>query len=274
VEAGRVRYDGVQAKRCLDALSTQCDPGDACKLVFTGTLALGAACHTSPECGGDAWCDRSNVCPGVCAAREGDGAIVSHFDACSSQSAVFESDGGIRCVARRSAGAACTENIQCEQGLTCRGGQCSAAPTEGQACDDGRCATGLRCDQDVCARWARRGEPCANEFTDGAQCQIGLACRDGICGDALGEGESCRNNANRCAAGTHCISESGGSVCRRRGSEGVACSSLFDCDTNLSCSGGQCTALRAAGGACTGSSDCQLGLSCLEGKCAVPVCSR
>ena len=143
VEAGRVRYDGVQASRCLDVLSTQCNPGDACERVFTGTLAIGAACHTSLECGADGWCDSSNVCPGVCAARAGDGAVVSQFDACSTKSRVFQSDGGIRCVESHAAGSPCTENIQCESDLTCRGGQCAAAPTEGQPCDDSRCAIGL-----------------------------------------------------------------------------------------------------------------------------------
>lgn len=270
VKKGTVRYDGVEAQKCIDAVNTQCRPVGRCDDVFVGTVALGGACGDSQECSGDSWCDRTATCPGVCAAKLGAGSKVPHVEACSTRRVLLASSGDITCLPNPREGDACTTTSECSNGLSCRDGACVTAPTAGQPCDGATCAVGFRCVAGTCLAWAKRGEACANESSSGgAPCQQGLACRDGVCGDMLREGESCAGNSNRCGAGLQCVN----STCTRRGEAGAACRSLFDCDVGFWCDGTTCVAKQNAGSACTANGACALGLTCIDGACAVPVCA-
>lgn len=270
VKKGTVRYDGDEGRRCLDARTTQCDPKDACAKVFTGTVAPGGGCTVSEECGGEAWCDRSSTCPGVCAATVGEGATVPHFEACSTKR--FELSGGqVTCLPSRAVGEACRENKECGFDLTCRDGRCAAAPREGAACDAAQCARGFRCVGGTCSAFVERGAACVDEATSmsGSSCRSGLSCRDGVCGDVLREGEACSRNPNRCAGGLRCSSD----TCVEQGGPGAPCATSFDCGSAYFCDSGACDTKRAAGEACGSTDACQLDLSCLDGACAAPVCS-
>ena len=270
VKKGTVRYDGNEAKKCVDALTTQCRPVGVCDKVFTGTVAVGGACTVSQECESTAWCDRSSTCPGACTTKLGAGAKVPNVEACSTNRVLLASSGDITCLANPREGDACAATPDCSSGLSCRDGRCAPGPKGGEPCDGATCAIGFRCTAGTCLAWAKRGEACANESsTAGAPCQAGLACRDGVCGDALREGESCDGNSTRCGAGLQCKS----STCTRRGEAGASCRSLFDCDEGLWCDGANCFAKQGVGGPCMANGACELGLTCTDGTCGVPVCA-
>lgn len=274
LDAGSVVYDGLQAKQCLEDLANVCGVAAACEGAFTGTVTEGGACHTNRECAGETWCDRSLSCPGTCATKAGAGAVVSSSEICGTSGRDFLADGGVACQELEPRGGPCDENSDCQASLVCRQGLCGTAALAGEACAGSECATGLRCEQGACRAWARRGEPCAGGLSNaGPRCQLGLSCRAGTCGDALAYGESCGANPNECGAGLRCDNRAPVPVCVRRGTEGDACSSSFDCDPGFACPRGQCTAELGSGGACTTSRDCQFGLRCIDGACATPACS-
>ncbi|MDP1828037.1 MAG: hypothetical protein Q8L48_32480 [Archangium sp.] len=274
LDAGSVLYDGLQAKQCLDDLATICGVRAACEGVFTGTVTVGGACHTSRECAGETWCDRSLSCPGTCAAKAGAGTVVRAAEICGTSGLDFLADGSVSCQDLEPPGGPCDENSDCQASLVCRQGSCGTAALTGEACTGSECAHGLRCDQGTCRSWAKRGEPCVSNLSSaGGHCQLGLSCRGGICADALAYGEPCGVNPNDCGAGLRCDLTDAMPVCLRRGTEGAACSSFFDCDPGFACPRGRCTAELGAGGACASSRECQFGLRCLEGACATPVCS-
>jgi hypothetical protein len=76
VTAGTVKYDGNQARNCVNAVSAgSCSVldnklPDACQKTFTGTVATGADCDIDEECVGLSRCEvTGGACPGKCAQR-------------------------------------------------------------------------------------------------------------------------------------------------------------------------------------------------------------
>ena len=68
---GVVRYDAAAAQRCIEQQRTTCPiPGmrdiDACREVYVGTRALGAACTSDTECLPGNTCERTDACSGTC----------------------------------------------------------------------------------------------------------------------------------------------------------------------------------------------------------------
>ena len=119
VKAGQIKFDGVQAQACLDAMATACLSQDssefpACNKAFQGTLPAGTACQINSVC-----------LSGVC---ELDGKGCGH------------------CTATAKLGDACTSNEACGKSLVCANGQCAATHSVGQggACSADRfCQAGL-----------------------------------------------------------------------------------------------------------------------------------
>lgn len=269
ISSGFTRFDRRLAARCVQETQTQCGSRPSCAEVLRGTSPLGFDCRSPAECT-EGWCDRTSTCPGVCRAfAPGDMAVASP-EACGALARVTLLDGGTVCRARRSTGAACEGDSDCEVPLGCRAGKCAARAAAGGACP---CAAGLRCDFGTCRPWARSGEGCTNEFLGdgGTVCQLGLACRGGVCGTALANGEGCSDNPNRCGAGLSCRGTP--RTCVPKSSTEAACSSSFDCEASLVCLEGKCAAPREVDEPCDAVGDCRLGLSCEGGACKVPVCS-
>lgn len=276
VDAGRVRFDGAAAAQCHARARTTCDTSRFtwdCAGVFSGTRALGQACHLQAECGAGLWCDASTgTCPGVCAARLADGTPATTSVSCASGWLAPLADGGTRCAAPPGPGDACLDGL-CRPGLSCAEGTCVEPVPAGGACDAGPCTFGTICVAGACTAWARRGEPCASQFfpvdAGAPPCQLGLACRAGVCGDALRDGESCREEPNRCGGGTRCSLTT--YRCARLGLAGAVCTSSADCD-RLSCIDGACSRGQPEGAACDGAHPCVPGANCVNGACAARQC--
>lgn len=274
VDEGRVVYDAAEARHCLDVLASECGTNETCRGAFKGTLPRGEACHTSQECEGDSWCNRTATCPGVCAARQGDGAVVRTFEACNTDRAQFFDDGSVRCVLGRPEGSACTAPVECRWGWSCVDGRCSTAQPTNAPCNRAEeCALGHMCMNHVCTRAAPRGAPCGDQLRAGDECQLGLACREEVCGAALSEDEPCGTNPLRCGAGLRCTFESQRKTCVKRSVAGGPCAQLLDCAEGLTCVNAKCEPLHAEGERCAWVGDCQLGLSCLNDRCTQTTCA-
>lgn len=73
IDAGRIVYDGIAARACVDALAVTCGGfdqvlvGDAnCQTALRGTVALGGSCAFDEDCAGDGRCVLGASCPGTC----------------------------------------------------------------------------------------------------------------------------------------------------------------------------------------------------------------
>lgn len=248
IEAGTLVYHADKARACLDAFAaTGCDipstrtPAE-CEEALEGTVALGEDCNAGLECAGVAYCHFVNQCPGTCEALE-------------------------------PAGATCVADDNCEDGLSCQGGNCQAPGAEGDACgvgDDPDCTLGLIClGVDAEAQTSGTCQPIADVLT-GAD---GDAC------DPIGGGPLCQE-------GLSCILDSVSPtfepvfLCAPPVGSGAACKAGFPdpCPDDQMCDadpqGGQiegtCVSLPDAGEPCVGALlgvGCAPGLSCVEGVC-------
>lgn len=272
IEAGRVVFDADVAARCLAQLEE--DPCVAlqgqqlvgeCASIFTGTVAPGGACTSSPECAGDLSC---------------------YFD---------EADGMCRGRCMNLRYSSCQDAGLCEPDEYCDEGQCKEATIEeGEACQPGQCRPGLSCSFDEQAGAGscqpvgsgQEGTPCAND----ALCDEGLACLwdstvgTMACKAAIAVGEFCdpSRGSGGCEEGAECF-ETGAQqyscVARYSVAEGQRCSYAL-CQRGLVCLDGLCTEriARKAGESCDEQvSVCEGGLVCArvapddeEGTCQPP----
>jgi hypothetical protein len=266
--AGRIRYDGAVAARCLQEVTRRCVQSDTelarlCRSAFVGTLAPDAPCFRDEECAGG-YCDlRSGSdrrCPGVCRAELGPGAACTDNRQCAGWSDLTATCAGDRCVAMTAgpeaglggacgivvAGAAAT-SVSCGPGLVCVNSRCAAVVAAGAACV--------------------RGQPCAA----GTLCVARPGATESTCTAAAGlvvnrTGEACAANAPplcnplerlRCdEASRTCVSLGDGTA-------GAGCMPGSDfaaltCNAGLRCdeTSRTCQPLVAAEGACQRDSDC------------------
>ncbi len=208
IEAGKIRYDGASALRCLDALAAlPCDeasaearaPIEACERMLRGQLEVGDACAFDGECASGACdepvCPRDTCCAGAClptrVAAEGepcatDGECV-RGTFCSSQGA---------CTPPSARGQPCRLDAHCDHGLLCIGatelqdGACRTAPLLGESCPYLRCAeVGARCgDAQLCVPVGLPGALCT---TDADCSPLTLCGPAGACIDVPHLGEPC-----------------------------------------------------------------------------------
>ncbi len=279
VDAGTMTYDPALGSACIAAQrELGCDvfisaSPQACRDMFTGTIAEGDACSVSEECVGDAYCAGS-ACPDVPGT----------------------------CTPRKASGEACTSADECQLGLACENGVCRAP----QSASGGTCggSTGLGCPIDeLCV--AEDGEPgtCTPLTTvfDGAigepcdlrafdLCSPELSCVvTGVegttpvmeCETIASSGGACNAGIPEvCPAGEYCDAQPlmgrFEGTCQPKPGEGEACAqtaSGLACAQGLSCIGGTCARLEDNGGPCETGENCRSGY-CDGGTCGtLPLCT-
>ncbi len=218
VGAKTVRYDGVSAKRCVDAVAKlSCDgtsaeartPPAACVKVFTGTIAAGDACALDLECKvgscvpTSATCDPSMCCDATCAigapAAIGE---MCHVDLDCATGAYCGTDH--LCHALGQDNDTCVVDAQCDVGLGCIDttfpGLCHPLAGDGEACPYGRCADiGDACIGGICVPAGLAGAPC----TGPGDCSSTETCDTaaGLCADLPDVGAAC---SGRCEGDAFC----------------------------------------------------------------------
>jgi hypothetical protein len=244
----RVRYDGVAAQQCIDAISAlTCDGGSPearsfpewCQRIFTGTAEAGDACAFDSECESrhceQEACDPSMCCPGTCV---GDGPSIENGPCRADPDCVAGTACGLDhvCHALAKAGDTCYRDAQCDYGLGCitqtNPGICRPLAAPGDACPFSRCALiGDRCD-------ATAG--CTPYGIAGAACSTDSECTPtGICDTSVGQcaalpdvGMPC---TFRCAADAWCDPMS--HVCMARLEMNAPCGTDNQCVTGYCAEG-------------------------------------
>lgn len=231
--AGRV---GLDLSKCISPLTCSSMLGLGCggDREFVGLVPRGGSCYSSQECDQGARCDLGSTCPGRCVARIAVGQPVAVRGS-------LDGDG-------------------CVEGAHDFNGICEADVPIGQQCGgltNSTCAERGVCDRyGECRRLGVRGGPCA----DSNACQPGLSCAAGSCTEYPDLNEPC---ATFCKSGLVCMM----GTCQRPGPIGTRCTSSFQCERGLACSGdpvtpGTCRSLKRVGEGCVFDSDCEPGLLC------------
>ena len=220
IDAGRMRYDQVNAQTCLDAISSApCEPVLATRRIALCCNAV-VAPHTETDrpCWGDAECTggvcaRAPGCAGICAA------YATYGDPCIDSMmapAAMRCDPSVAycgtpspgadpiCQQKKPEGADCSDTIECSFNWTCRLGVC----TDPRELDnDAACGGTDPCNEDaycntttgLCEARHALGEGCASPYG----CQDNLACigfqsdgmgnvvAGGVCGAWLQPGAAC-----------------------------------------------------------------------------------
>lgn len=264
IDMGKARFDGGNAKRCLDALSARsCDATsqsnrlvpDACLAIVIGTQRGGAACAFDDECVSRE-CDVPSCTGGCCQGT------------CIGDTAPARAKVGDSCQA-----AACEARAFCDQDAM----MCVALKGSGTTCiNSSECSYGLDCDSSshTCLPLPAPGAPCAGACRDdGTTCSpVSRTCVKVALGGALCDSTADCSPFYRCDTTKHC--SAGVAV-------GEACTANLRCaDDRVFCdipdgqSMGTCTAPRANDEPCARDLHCE-SRSCdqLTGKCRPePVC--
>jgi hypothetical protein len=245
VDSGRVLYDGVKARACVDALnavsschrtgpaSYQLDPN--CNGVFTGTIAVGGTCFFKAECaeGGvceltDASCASSaQCCPGTCVAvppPTAAGDPCPQFPAaCASGICVLDPDGTATCRNPVGLGMACGLVSPCMNTLYCdpTSGTCKAPVGTGGACNP-----------------ALTSPPSVSEDCDGVNDRC--SATTSVCTPLLPIGSPCDPATNGCVTFATCDATT--STCVERPAVGAGCDTT---GAGPACLGGSCDATTA-----------------------------
>ncbi len=281
VDAGRIRYDAAAAGRCLANLNASCgafsgglEADDDCKGVFVGLVPLGGTCYQDEECAGDAHCDESAGCPGVCEAsatlgqacddvpcsRNAEGVRLE----CTSTTAnpnphcvavafdvvgAGESCGEVVADGESQLQAVCDTGLYCKRNLGAAVGNCAVPIPQLQTCvpnldacaGDASCvaapAGGFRCEPFTVATTA--GAIC--DPTEQAFCHplARLDCVGGTC-TTVGTGavgQPCRTSfGTDCNAGLYCDDSGASPVCATLIADGQPC----DTDFEEACASGFC----------------------------------
>jgi hypothetical protein len=218
VAATRVRYDAIEAGRCLhrtSAASCSAAPfsDPSCARMLVGLVERGGACTRHGDCAARALCERATCagqcCVGACGAPQAEpvplpplaeigGRCQTHFD--------------------------CVPEAYCELD-----GRCHEMPDEvGQRCLFG-CGPGdLYCElADLeCRAYAGLGDACDPDRLRAPPCNRAWAvCKGGFCEPRPGAGESCVLHPDSCVVTTRCVN----GACRPRGEAGEACERNVDC---------------------------------------------
>lgn len=283
--AGRVRYDGNQARTCLDRVkSLTCaelpvifdNELAECEIVFSGLVGADGDCYYDKECAQGHYCSASrSTCPGKCLpfAQTGSSCVDA---ACDPKQAECQNN---ICVPLAKAGEPC-ENISCLDGLECDSStdpaRCVLPGAEGSGCaSNDQCQPGLRCLQQKCTGPAKASETCVfEEFEEFFMaCETGYYCdadilhqqHQGACQPKKGQGESCIL-FYECKPEFYCIGitvSPGGQLtpgrCQPPVTEGGTCNASLgegyipECRYDLWCNPQtqKCETLPGEGGVCT-----------------------
>jgi hypothetical protein len=301
IASGRVKYDGGKAKSCLDQLTfntstcwgpgarpatalLQIRPAD-CLLVFSGTLADGAACYSDPDCLSYS-CSHSNAaCPGKCDPTRQLGADCSTGSCVPGLVCLQAASGPPKCGPPGGAGAACTYDEECQSGLPCALGKCGGGAAQNATCSHHQdCGAGLWCSSGTCQAQVDAGAPCTatgrylNSFSS-PQCKGNQECVgpsvdangnvvSGKCATPQDVGGPCVRPASGNADPTidGCMAllvcDPSSSKCVMAPKAGSACLE-GQCDpASAYCTGGSCAAQVDDGQPCTSSSQCHASSRC------------
>src|SRR5207249_4301178 len=149
---------GAGATQGSDLLAIE--PAD-CMLVFTGTVADGAACYDDQDCVSER-CDRGSGCPGKCRTTVPQGGDCSGSGVCARGFVCVHSGSAAKCGLPGAVGAGCAEFEECQPGLVCTASKCAARPGLGGSCGvDVPCAGGF---------WCGNGGTCQPRVDAGGAC--------------------------------------------------------------------------------------------------------
>jgi hypothetical protein len=183
------------------------------------------------------------------------------------------------------AGASCTDDGECQAGLSCATGAmcpstCAAPGKLAESCAERPCERTLVCHEDVCVLPTPLGAACG---VSAPRCAAASICDVAPGGTntcrpvaevqrVLTAGTVCASNL-QCKTGLFCDASATPRVCAaRRGAGGScmaydnACAVGFHCSSTSSTVAGTCVADASLGQACTAALDCAQG-GCYEGTC-------
>ena len=155
-------------------------------------------------------------------------------------------------VGQQASSAACRNDYECKDGLTCIGwtnssdGTCQPPPAVSQACGHGKGDGGVQIFED----WGFGTHP---------PCAAGNFCNFGQCQAQATSGGACVSSDDECTPGLHCLL----GKCGAQGPNAVAapCMAVSDCKDGLYCqpggggAQGTCAGKRAAGTTCNASTN-------------------
>jgi hypothetical protein len=210
VRLGKVHYDPVKARACIDSIGQRsCErwkaisnrPLDpACYEAITGTVPAGGECQTNEMCISQ-FCNQPAACPmaccaGTCSSSPAPGPR-QVTESCTSGYCVNSYCAAGVCVPYKQMGAMCQQDAECADGLSCRIGA-SGDPTM-KTCEqmipvNGPCGSTSDCAElsNVCHTGACQvgglsTRPCA----DASECQLLHVCNATKCDLPPGPNESC-----------------------------------------------------------------------------------
>ncbi len=283
VRAGRIRYDGAAASRCLQEVTARCVQDDAelgrlCRGAFTGTLSPGTGCWRSEECA-EGYCDHGmssdRQCPGVCRPGVAVGGACTTARQCAGWGDATSACPSGTCVAV-TPGSAAAVGAAC--GVVVSGTTATAVPCAGGAvCVNNRCEAVIAADAPC-----MRGQPCA----PGTVCVERPGTTATVCSAAASlvvntPGAACvQNGPPLCnpLERLRCDPASSTCVLIGDGTAGASCVPGGDllaltCNPGLRCDTATrtCVPREAAGGMCARDSDC-LSNECTSNRCLERIC--
>ena len=250
IDAGKIVYDGIAARDCMDAIATTlCDrtsqsarvTAEACDHIVAGTLHVGAPCTLDEECISltcsipimTMQCSVGQCMGDTAPSRQLIGGSCANKNACAAGG--YCDINSTTCVALVARGGTCTQDFQCAYGNGCVNGACAPLPVIGQACttecrdDATACSTGKQC-----VKLGLPGAPCATR----ADCSPYYTCdAGGHCAEGSSQGGPCMMN-NDCFDASYC---GPAMTCAPPQADGATCVDDRDC-TSSHC---DCTATPA-----------------------------
>jgi hypothetical protein len=275
VASGKVTYDAAKARQCLDEIAARtCTEltqrlSETCDQVAEGSVETGGECAFDFDCKGRAFCKLDAGCPGKCSALG-------------------------------AAGAGCSDDDHCQDGLVCGSNSACVKPgAENEACGGGvepECAPTLFCVgaeaatktagscKPVSQVFAKKaGESCS--YKDGTLCAPELSCvydaqppASGKCAAKVASGAACKRLSvpSACPEGEYCDGSgaSADGTCKAKPGPGKPCAKALGddvCAAYSRCEGGTCVELQDNGGPCQSSDVCYSG-ECVKGSCKANQC--
>jgi hypothetical protein len=254
LQAGRIQYDGKQARACFDAIAARsCEVSTAsyelspaaCLKMFHGSLHGGASCADSMECISQNCVKPScqeACCTGTC---QGDAppALANIGESCAFNECAQGGfcDSTQTCAPAKRSGEACDPDavLPCGEGLSCllSSKQCGRRPGLGEPCNDDGCRDlYAHCSPTTgtCVMEGVLGDPCTLGAVD--QCTRLYVCGpDHRCSAGLALGAPC-GKFDRCAGpGAFCDIADNATmgVCTGPKANSGSCHQDFDCASNV-----------------------------------------
>jgi hypothetical protein len=289
--------DSCNGGTCSDHTGDPCSgpDGDAnCSETCDETVDnCGAPDPDGTSCTDGLFCTGTDTCSGgTCSSHTGDPCPGADGDGDCSESC---NEAGDNCNASDANGSACTDGLFCTGTDTCNGGTCSdhtgdpcpgadgdgdcsescnetaddctAADTNGSACDDGLFCTGTdTCTSGMCS--SHTGDPCPGADGDGERsaCDDGLfctgtdTCSGGTCSSHTGDPCPGEDGDGDCSESCN----EAGDNCTAADTNGSTCDDGFFCNGNDFCGSGTCS--THTGDPCSGpDGDANCSESCNEG---------